>query len=285
MPVDRREPEEARDHDEVEQQDQRPGRRAGRGPCSRRRARRTRRAATRRHGRLPAIACMIDPSSTSPSNSATLTAIAQDGDPMARAQHLLELRRDEDARLALLGQVEDEALDLRLGADVDAARRLVEDQHLRVRRQPASQDDLLLVAAAQVPDELIRVGRGDLQELDVLVGDGSLLRRVRSIAASPDRPGPPGRCSRARSGRPRSRRPCDPPDRARRRARSSAEAGPTAQFLTGELVKIEQFLQRGGRLLVLLHPHAVATRTGLENLLAKWAILCPAVYAGDEQIE
>lgn len=60
-------------------------------------------------------------------------------------------------------------------------------------------------------------------------------------------------------------------------------AGPTAQFMAGELAKIEAFLQRGGRLLVLLHPHAAATRTGIENLLAKWAILCPAMYAGDEQ--
>ncbi len=61
-------------------------------------------------------------------------------------------------------------------------------------------------------------------------------------------------------------------------------AGPTAPFVPSELVQIEAFLQRGGRLLVLLHPHAVARSTGLENLLARWAIVCPAMYAGDEQL-
>jgi hypothetical protein len=61
-------------------------------------------------------------------------------------------------------------------------------------------------------------------------------------------------------------------------------AGPTAPFLIQELAQIEAFLQRGGRLLVLLHPHAVARQTGLENLLAKWAIVCPPMYAGDEQL-
>jgi hypothetical protein len=61
-------------------------------------------------------------------------------------------------------------------------------------------------------------------------------------------------------------------------------AGPTSPFLAPELVQIEAFLQRGGRLLVLLHPHAVARETGLEKLLAKWAIYCPPMYAGDEQM-
>lgn len=60
-------------------------------------------------------------------------------------------------------------------------------------------------------------------------------------------------------------------------------AGPTAPFLTTELAQIEAFLQRGGSLLVLLHPHAVTRRTGLEDFLLRWAIVCPAMYAGDEQ--
>ena len=45
-------------------------------------------------------------------------------------------------------------VDFRLGADVDAARRLVDDQHLRREREPLGEHDLLLVAAAQ---------RGDLR--------------------------------------------------------------------------------------------------------------------------
>lgn len=60
-------------------------------------------------------------------------------------------------------------------------------------------------------------------------------------------------------------------------------AGPTAPFLASELAHIEAFLQRGGSLLVLLHPHAVARRTGLEDLLVRWSIVCPAMYGGDSQ--
>ena len=41
-------------------------------------------------------------------------------------------------------------VDLGLGADVDAARRLVEDQHARVHGQPLAEHDLLLVAAREV---------------------------------------------------------------------------------------------------------------------------------------
>ncbi|MEN9734753.1 MAG: hypothetical protein RLZ45_2748 [Verrucomicrobiota bacterium] len=60
-------------------------------------------------------------------------------------------------------------------------------------------------------------------------------------------------------------------------------AGPTAPLLPGELQKIEAFLQRGGRLLVLLHPYTVEKSTGLEELLARWGIAAPPAYAGDDQ--
>ena len=57
---------------------------------------------------------------------------------MTRAHDLVELRGDEQAGLAVLGQLEDQTLDLGLGADVDATGRLVEDEDLRVR-SPASE--------------------------------------------------------------------------------------------------------------------------------------------------
>ena len=40
-------------------------------------------------------------------------------------------------------------VDLGLGADVDAARRLVQDEHARVRDKAAAENDLLLIAAGQ----------------------------------------------------------------------------------------------------------------------------------------
>lgn len=60
-------------------------------------------------------------------------------------------------------------------------------------------------------------------------------------------------------------------------------AGPTGPLLSGEIAKIEAFLQRGGRLLALLHPYSVEKGTGLEGLLQRWGIAAPPGFAGDEQ--
>ena len=55
----------------------------------------------------------------------------------------------------------DQPVDLGLGADVDAARRLVQDEQHRLPRQPTREHHLLLVAARQLRDQLIEVGRLD----------------------------------------------------------------------------------------------------------------------------
>ena len=60
--------------------------------------------------------------------------------------------RDHNS-LALLGKLQDQFVNLVLSADVNAARRLVEEQNVRLRQQPASKNDLLLVAAGEVFDE------------------------------------------------------------------------------------------------------------------------------------
>ena len=57
-------------------------------------------------------------------------------DPVAEADQLGQLRRDHDDRPAPTGQVADEVVDGGLRADVDAARRLVEQQH--AARAPAT---------------------------------------------------------------------------------------------------------------------------------------------------
>jgi hypothetical protein len=54
-----------------------------------------------------------------------------------------------------------------------------------------------------------------------------------------------------------------------------------APFLPAELSRIEVYLRRGGRLLVTLNPYAVGTKTGLEDLLARWSIACPPMFAGE----
>ena len=52
-------------------------------------------------------------------------------------------------RLPSAREAIDQLVDFELGADVDAARRLVEQQHLRLGQQRLAEHDLLLVAAGQ----------------------------------------------------------------------------------------------------------------------------------------
>lgn len=60
-------------------------------------------------------------------------------------------------------------------------------------------------------------------------------------------------------------------------------AGPTEPLVASEVARIGQFLDGGGRLLLILHPYAVRTRLGIETLLQEWGVGIPAWYAGDEQ--
>ena len=65
--------------------------------------------------------------------------------------------------------VADQLVDLLLGADIEAARRMIEDQDARVRRQPACEHDLLLVAAAEIAADLARAGGADAKPPDPLL--------------------------------------------------------------------------------------------------------------------
>ena len=55
----------------------------------------------------------------------------------------------------LLQQRAEQTIDFRLGADVDADRRLVEDEQLGAVIEPLADHDLLLVAARQAGDRRI----------------------------------------------------------------------------------------------------------------------------------
>ena len=80
-----------------------------------------------------------------------LPPVPQDCQACAGAGHLVNLAGDEDDGHVLLpGQLDHHFLDLRLGADVDAAGGLIQDQQIRLRHQPAGDDGLLLVAAGEV---------------------------------------------------------------------------------------------------------------------------------------
>ena len=76
-------------------------------------------------------------------------ALAHDQDAVGDAQDFGQLGGDDDHRAALGGEPFDQRVDLGLGADVDAARRLVEQEDARAGGDPAADDRLLLVAAAR----------------------------------------------------------------------------------------------------------------------------------------
>src|SRR5437667_373530 len=77
--------------------------------------------------------------------------------------------RDHDDRLSLLRELVQEVVDLALRADVDPARRLVEDEDVGVRGEPLRDDDLLLRAAREVAHLLPQARRLDCEPLHELL--------------------------------------------------------------------------------------------------------------------
>ena len=67
---------------------------------------------------------------------------------------------------------------LGLGADIDAARRFVNDQHTRSERQPAGQHHLLLIAARQVAHLLVGRRHPDVETLAVAFDQIALLLAI-----------------------------------------------------------------------------------------------------------
>ena len=106
--------------------------------------------------------------------------VAQDDDPVAVGGDLLELRGDDEKGKSVLAQALDQADDLGMGAHIDAARRLIEDEEARFGGQPAGEQGLLLIAAGEKPDGLFRIRRADVEQLDEAVGDLFLLASRRS---------------------------------------------------------------------------------------------------------
>ncbi len=72
-----------------------------------------------------------------------------DDDAIAHPHDFRKLGGNQDDRHALHGRLGNQGVNLRLGADIHAARRLVEDQDLGVEEHPFGKHDLLLIAAAE----------------------------------------------------------------------------------------------------------------------------------------
>ena len=102
---------------------------------------------------------------------------------VADVHDLGQLRGEDQDGLALLGQLADDAVDLALGAHVDAAGRLVQHQQVGVREQALGEDHLLLVAAGELGGLLLGAAGGDPQLVDVFERDLPLLGAVDEPAA------------------------------------------------------------------------------------------------------
>ena len=113
-------------------------------------------------------------------------AVAAHEHAVRQPGHLGQVARREHHRHPVGGERPHEAVDLGLGADVDAARRLVEQQHARARAQPLREHDLLLVAARELPRALVRARGADGQPLALLL-ERRALARGRQPAARRDR--------------------------------------------------------------------------------------------------
>ena len=83
-------------------------------------------------------------------------APVEDEDAVAEADQLRQFGRAEEHDAAVRRHLADQAVDLALGADVDAAGRIVEQEDLGPDLQPLADDDLLLVAAGELVGEAER---------------------------------------------------------------------------------------------------------------------------------
>ncbi len=135
-------------------------------------------------------------------------------DSVRERQDLVQLDRDQQDGAALRLQLHQLGVDELDGADVDAARRLADQQDARAGVDLARQHDLLLVAAGEAARAQPRVGRADVEAPHQPGGE--------RIAWRPGwRTGRGRRAPRGDSPAPRSRRP-------RRAAPARAAAGPRA---------------------------------------------------------
>ena len=76
-------------------------------------------------------------------------AVGEHQHAVGQPQDLGDLAGDHQDGDPAVGEVADQGVALRAGADVDASRGLVQEQHAAVAQQPAGEHDLLLVATGQ----------------------------------------------------------------------------------------------------------------------------------------
>ena len=106
-------------------------------------------------------------------------ALPRNEDAVGQAQDLRQVGRDDDDREPFVGERGDQMVDFGDGADVDAARRLVEDDQLGFLDQRLGDDHLLLIAAGKLDDPSVAVQRPDVELLRPVGGERAHLAHAR----------------------------------------------------------------------------------------------------------
>src|SRR5699024_3985381 len=91
---------------------------------------------------------------------------------------------DHNDRLSRSRQILQEAVDLLLCGDVDAAGRFIEDEDVAITHQPFRDHDLLLVSARQQLDGLVDARGPGSQLIDAAGGDTARLTMVHDPVES-----------------------------------------------------------------------------------------------------
>ena len=104
-------------------------------------------------------------------------AAAQHDDAIAKAEQFRHFARGDEHAEPLGGELAHARVNLALGADVDAARRLVEQQQARLAEHFLGEHDLLLIAARQRADRRSPARRADVERADRRAREPRLARR------------------------------------------------------------------------------------------------------------
>ena len=121
-----------------------------------------------------------------------------------------QIRRDHDHARRRAPPAVHQVVDVAPCGDVDAARRLVEDEDLGVAGQPLAEHDLLLIAAAQPARDPVRARGLDAQLVDHAPGVSALARGVHEAPPGRARMFAQARCCARRTGPARAPVLCDP---------------------------------------------------------------------------
>ena len=104
--------------------------------------------------------CVVFLASTSPA--------AHDKYSVTYTQQLRHLRRYHQDNFALIGQIDDQLVDLIFCTYVDTSGRFIQHQYLRLCEKPSAEDNLLLVTTGEVCDHIVRSHTFCMHDLDLI---------------------------------------------------------------------------------------------------------------------